>query len=288
MFYYAGVIYRGKGGWKDWSQNYFGTVAALLSHGQRVLVQIPPAGKGGDELWPWLNREERIPTRSMSSHGLSPLKEPTDLTRGHRQYLTEEKSFFAGVIGWHHARHYGFNPALGGIGNRNPFSSTNDDANSTFLPINGDGRNGHVYIYYLAPGDNQFGGMLVGCENAEYGVEGGNPHTSAGHSLSGKAQKVSACGGKKWSALNIGPREEYNGMICDLTDRFDGLDWLFRNPLFDPDWLDQKTKPVVPINPKAKPLPVSPKKMQQMLDGPVLRPAHRPPLVVSPGRAIPK
>jgi len=244
MFYYAGVIYAsGDNGWSDWTNNYFGNVAALLSHGQRVLVQIPATQHGGGELWDWLNSVNKIPTRSAATHGISVLSTPTDLIRGHRKYLDEKGGTFSGkwqsLKGWALGRHFAFNPALGGDGNRNPFSASNDDNKQLFPPIRANGLNGHVYVHYLPPGNSAVGGLLVGCENAEHG-KGKNPHTKAGHGLGG-SQKVSASGGKKWSELKCGPRKEYNGLICDLTDRGANLDWLFDKPLFDADRLDNRT-----------------------------------------------
>jgi hypothetical protein len=243
IFYYAGVIYHGMNeGWQDWSFNPFGNVASLLSHGQRVLVQIPTRQKGGDQLWTWLSQPDQIPHRFMATHGQSVLSTPVDLIKGHRQYVEEKKGNDQAVSSAVLRRHYGVNVALGGEGNRNPFSAKNDDAVPSYKPIRADGLNGHVYINYMAPEENVVGGMLVGCENAKSG--GKNPHTGAKHGM-GAAQKVSACGGMKWSALKCGPSQEYNGFICDLTDRGRDISWLLGAKFFDPDLLDQPTKPLM-------------------------------------------
>jgi len=251
IFYNAGVMCnRNDEGWKDWSTYSSANVASLLSHGQRVLVQIPTSQKGGDALWKWLNEPNQIPKRKYATHGQSILSTPGNLIKGHRQYVVEKGGGLTGVgqsiSGRVLGRHFAFNVALGGNGNRNPFSPTNNDEAVTYTPIKADGLNGHVYINYMPPGDNSVGGMLVGCENAEHN-KGTNPHTGAGHGLGG-AQKVSACGGVKWSTMKSGPLKEYNGFICDLTDRAADLSWLLGLDLFDPDLLDQPTRQVDTVN----------------------------------------
>lgn len=252
LFYYAGVICKsGPGGadWSDWADNDFGNLASLLSHGGRVLVQIPTSQKGGDALWNWLQLENAILRRGYATHGLAHT-EPYPLIRGHQGYLAEKGGGFTGkwqsIKGHAQGRHFAFNVALGGEDNRNPFSASNDDTKATYKPIKGDGLNGHVYINYMPPSNTQVGGLLVGCENAEHG-KGSNPHTKAGHGLGG-AQKVSATGGEKWTKLKCGPRQEYGGLICDLTDRADDLAWVLSRPLLDPNLLDAKTGTVLPVN----------------------------------------
>jgi hypothetical protein len=50
------------------------------------------------------------------------------------------------------------------------------------------------------------------------------------------------------STMKSGPLKEYNGFICDLTDRRTDLKWLINAELFDPDLLDGPTTPVLPVN----------------------------------------
>jgi len=252
LFYRAGVIYKsGKGNseWRDWADNSFGNLASLLSHGGRVLVQIPNLSNGGGCLWDWLQMEDAISQRGWATHGIAPCKE-FKLICGHKAYLSEQGGKVVGMLqslkGHLQLRHFMFNVALGGEGNRNPFSASNDDAKYTYKPIQGDGLNGHVYVNYLPPTENETGGLLVGCENAEHG-KGSNPHTRAGHGLGG-AQKVSATGGHKWTKLKCGPMQEYGGLICDLTDRAHDLSWILKHPLLDPDKLDSKTSKVAMSN----------------------------------------
>jgi hypothetical protein len=247
LFYYAGVIYRAEAGWNDWAYNRYGNVASLLSHGQRVLVQLPIIPRGGGQLWPWLNAVNPILPRRFATHGLTVVSQPEHLIMGHLKYLNEEKGYFQAIKGYAMGSQYAFDPALGGFGNRNPFSATNDDVKHTYTPIAGGGSDGHVFIHYHPPGQDTRGGLLIGCENTSSGHHGGNPHTKASHSATGVAQKTAACGGQKWSELRVGPVIEYNGFICDLTDRGANLDWVLHRPLFNEDYLDAPTMPVGPI-----------------------------------------
>ena len=257
IFYYAGVMYRSKDKWDDWSNNQFVNTACLLSHGQRVMVQIPTKKDGGDRLWQWLNTPDQIPPRDYATHGMSHRRTGSkELIKGHRLYFNEDVGWGTSLYGRMTGRHYGFNPALGGLNYRNPFSPTNDDKKLhhlpktmtrwktyiPYLPIKADGLNGHVYVYYRPPGKNELGGMLIGCENAQHGA-GKNPHTKAGHGLGGR-QEVSACGGKKWTKWGIGPAREHAGLICDLTDQPNFVNLLVSKNLFNPDRLDRPTKPV--------------------------------------------
>ena len=242
LFYHAGVIYKTRDGWGDWSLNHFVNVASLLSHGQRVLVQIPSVKKGGDAIWHWLNGQNPISSRGYATHGQSRLWRTPEIFRGHHHYVEEKSGWGQSLSGHVLGRHFAENVALGGLGNRNPFSPLNDDTVPTFKPILADGLNGHLYINYMPPDANGVGGMLIGCENAQHGA-GTNPHTLAGHGLGG-AQKTSACGGKKWSATKLGPRQEYNGMICDLVDIWKQVGTILSADLFDPGLLDAHTRPV--------------------------------------------
>jgi hypothetical protein len=249
LFYYAGVIYRSgerSNEWGDWSNNNFGNVASLLSHGGRVMVQIPTIPNGGAGLWNWLNSDGGIGSRGYATHGMSH-QNPREIFRGHRLGLSEKKGAWQSLKGHVQGRHYSFNVALGGEGNLNPFSSATDLAQKmTWKPIKGDGLNGHVYLNYKPPTNTAIGGLLVGCENAEHG-KGSNPHTGAGHGLGG-AQKVAAAGGLKWTKLKCGPKKTYGGLICDLTDRGQTLDWILGRDLMDAEKLDGKTGTVLPVN----------------------------------------
>ena len=76
IFYYAGVMCnRNDEGWTDWSTYSSANVASLLSHGQRVLVQIPTIPKRGPRALdmaqpaePDSQAEDSPPTASRLGH----------------------------------------------------------------------------------------------------------------------------------------------------------------------------------------------------------------------------
>src|SRR5262249_29618102 len=98
---------------------------------------------------------------------------------------------------------------------------------------------GHLYFLFLPPGPYSCGGLLVGCENAQYGTAG-NRHTAAGHATSGTPNPCSATGGLKWGALryvlNPCPRGEAGDIFVDLIGHLN--DVKNRAEGFDPDNLD--------------------------------------------------
>ena len=225
LFYHGGVMYNTAGNWFDFIATGH-PVASLLSHGGRIVVQTPVFGaRMQDPIWEWLNQPTAIPHRGFATHGLNSNMRPRPLMRGHRAYWSEEHGFFQSGVGAVSRRHYAVNIALGGRGKVNPFSAATRKVGDVtkfrweFDEIQDDGRNGHLYIYYHGPRPtHKHGGLLIGCENVEHG-RGQNPHTGAGHSASGAANAISACGGKKWSDWSgaPGPTEKYGGVFCDLS-----------------------------------------------------------------------
>jgi hypothetical protein len=258
LFYHAGVMYKGKStqSWLDWADDEHLKLASLLSHGDRVMVQIP-SSDGRDPVWDWLNGYDQehnrytlaIPPRTRATHGIERL-EPAKILgfAEHSCYFKETKNY-SGRPGTGGA-HYGFNVALGGLGNRNPVSRTNqfDDVlhwdTGKFRPIAENGQDGHVFINYLPPTTNKPGAMLVGCENAD--VARSNPHTAVGH-YSPFAADLSACGGRKWgNRLAFGPKKGKGLIICDLTYTEWPIDRLIARP-FHPDLLDASTQQVFAV-----------------------------------------
>ena len=63
----------------------------------------------------------------------------------------------------------------------------------------------------------------------------------------GGAQKIAAAGGLKWTTLKVGPQKTYGGLICDLTDRGETLDWILSRDLINPERLDGATATVLPV-----------------------------------------
>lgn len=217
-------------------------MASILSHGNRLLVQLPQ--HTGDQFWDWLWGPLPRTRRLGATHGLKPLSVPRALgNRGHLLFLKE----LSGKGQASNRNHYGINLPVGGVGNRNPFSGNQ---------IAASGEHGHLYLCYLAPTPNQCGGVLIGVEDSapidhwsgEIGArkalwawakKGYTPGTQAynpvlgrlargwcygqtGHAHRvGESGKFSATGGKKWIKYrwegNYGPKAKLTGMVVDLA-----------------------------------------------------------------------
>jgi hypothetical protein len=122
-----------------------------------------------------------------------------------------------------HHRHWGMNLPVGGAGYQS----------LTGAPIECNGEHGHMYIYYMSPKYDRFGGLMIGVEGSEYGKydQGGGYH-----GLSARSPLFSPTFGYKWRGKDkggdseeikpdlgdIGP-SKYNGMLVDLT----GSGWTF-------------------------------------------------------------
>src|SRR5205085_1811020 len=84
-------------------------------------------------------------------------------------------------------RHRGCQVALGGVGNRNPFSGVEVQAN---------GCHGHLYVNYRAPTYKKFGCMLVGCEGSAVGAA--SDQVGKVHDTAGSKGRWSPTGAEKW------------------------------------------------------------------------------------------
>ncbi|MEL7450717.1 MAG: hypothetical protein AAFN78_16005 [Pseudomonadota bacterium] len=270
LLYNAGVMYRSGMNWLDWRASGH-PVATVLSHGSRVMIQTRGfvaqhkkvlSDVMTDPVWTWLCQPGHIQSRTAATHGLSTSSAKVTM-RGHKRHWTEKGGGVSGMYqsakGAIAGRHYSFNVALGGVNYYNPVSraTTIDQQNGRInaVAIQENGLNGHVYVYYRPPTQKHpYGGLLVGCENAEHGA-GINPHTACGHGLGG-AQPVSAGGGAKFKAWSgaQGPTKSYTGMFCNLvpfsTDAAATTGWLTNAAnIFDADNLDQAPRRVPNIVP---------------------------------------
>ena len=246
----AGMFCDEGGGYVAWNTTGV-PVAACLSHGGRVMIQLPP-GDTGRAYWNWLTQDTGVHRRVSGTHGLKPLSpgERKSLARSRRVYLKET----GGSSGGGRYLHYCLNIPLGGWGEYNPFSGKR---------ITDNGEHGHMYIGYLEPQTGVAGGVLVGCEGSEpidqkhpnsykgevaaYLVSGGLASTLTKgkvdigsinrpdwavdqtgnvHRL-GESGEFSPTGGMKWKKKQWhtrGPISSKNGMIIDLVST--GWEWL--------------------------------------------------------------
>src|SRR5262249_27581943 len=143
-----------------------------------------------DRFWKWLWWYERPQPRLAATHGIKRENDPdTPLAGNARLHMVETSGKFAWTRGDSAGGgHFGIPIALGGDGTRSPYSGATISAN---------GANGHLYLYYLAPTDTQYGGILIGCESSNPPDLPGEhaDHYGGGHSIFGGANKYSCTGG---------------------------------------------------------------------------------------------
>ncbi|WP_318285976.1 eCIS core domain-containing protein [Limnospira fusiformis] len=222
---------------EEWQEN----VAVALSHGGRVMINLPPL-QGNDkehEFIYWLlggssaqvqehkpkshdhrgadqssdYYKAKVDTRIVSSHDV-------EVTQNSLKELKSNTFDFKGAVGATSTiKHYGMDIPLGGLGNE-------DMAGDVILP---DGRHGHMYIYYRPPSREKPGSVLVGAETSRMA------HTDVFgmyHDQRSAPAEVSPTGTSK--AGRIGA--EFGGRVVDYTTlTTDGKNLRVK----DPDWLKQ-------------------------------------------------
>lgn len=196
----------------DASNNHL-PISTYISHGSRVLVQLPPSDKP-DDIFNWLTKDSKIYNLYAATHGV---KITEDTQKFYKEIKTSIlKELFFNVIpkflGFKkHTKHWGIDLAIGGYGENN-YKGDKIEAN---------GSNGHLYIYYEPSTPKKPGAMLIG-------IEPSSPK-DPNHSKFGKADILSVTGGGKWSDL-INQKwdgdtphplipSKYNGMYINIDDQ---------------------------------------------------------------------
>ncbi|MGC9524638.1 MAG: eCIS core domain-containing protein [Limnospira sp.] len=235
-----GLMYRddqNKPKFEEWQEN----VAVALSHGGRVMINLPPLqgqdkehdfiywllggssaqvqehkpkshdDKGADKSSDYY--KAKVDTRIASSHDV-------EVTQNSLKELKSNTFDIKGTVGATSTiKHYGMDIPLGGLGNE-------DMAGDVILP---DGRHGHMYIYYRPPSKEKPGSVLIGAETSRMA------HTDVFgmyHDKRGAPAEVSPTGTSK--AGRIGA--EFGGRVVDYTTLTkDGKNLRVK----DPDWLKQ-------------------------------------------------
>ena len=204
---------------KDWDES----VAVALSHGGRVMINLPPIKQNENEnefiQWLFGTSPESDLTRKPQSY--DKIKDPnnksdhykakvdTRIASSHNVNVTEssleeEKSNTFDVKGKtglkSTIKHYGMDIPLGGLGNE-------DLAGDAILP---DGRHGHIYIYYRPPSLTLPGSVLIGAETSRMA------HTDVFgmyHDQRGAPAEFSSTGTSKGGRIG----GEFGGRVVDYT-----------------------------------------------------------------------
>lgn len=270
--YNGGLLYQSTSGWEPWAFSNL-PIASALSRGGRILIILPKAVKNEDDgFFNWLGGGEggknliKKNARFAATHGIDVITaaEMRAMASGRILRLNESKKD-------HNKKHYGINIALGGENKRNPLSNQ---------LIHDDGEHGHLYIYYLRPTYDTYGGLLIGCEGSapidrwenrkinwlqvglyfakEKGLGGLSetdkakfpPDQTGGRHTFGERQEFGPTGGRKWERLPHGPRVVYNGVVLDLVP----TGWEFLRDLeFDPENIGNSGIPPAPAPPWVMP-----------------------------------
>jgi hypothetical protein len=215
-------------------------IATCLSHGGRVLIQIPKVspldGKPMDHsFWEWFRGEsplrKRVGTHSVGRNGskyaplpndrLKYVKEKGGLKHGLAQWI-EQRMATSGFERAHNMNvegSYGMNIAFGGYGQK---------SEARGRTIQDDGTFGHLYIFYIPPTHSECGAILIGLEGDAPGKWGetGNFHSYnigwVDKLRSSKPNKdMGLVTGPKWEAIGekfhqVSPAKK-SGMFVDCT-----------------------------------------------------------------------
>lgn len=206
------------------------TIATALSHGGRILIQLPRYKNRkvyfakDDPFMQWLlGGSMELAKSRHATHGI---REVTDKSHGIKEV--------AEVHGWE-ARllplgmeHLGLNIALGGRGRNSPYGEFWDTQPLQYISdakqVKADGRHGHMYLGFL-PGWRKMGGLWGKTPHCALlvGIEGSNPllRDVVGHYHGPNASSsiVKVAGGIGWKHLTIANKPgEYDCLFVDLSD----------------------------------------------------------------------
>jgi hypothetical protein len=262
LLYYGGLMYKDvRDGWQPWANTGI-PAGSIVAHGGRILVQLPKVSRDADKhkFWNWVKGGEKGITllsglgNKFGTHGLSQASKPDEMCFGRSKYLTERhagglKKVTLAVSEFGH--HYRYNIALGGFGNRNPWSGAF---------IDNSGGHGHFYMYYNPPTSESYGGFMIGCESEAPGLYGQTGHF---HSWKGTSEEFASAGGRKWMVSEsdrkkkgflpmgtIQMASKYDATMIDLVgggDQSDLDQLILRSKGFDMDWISRPPLPPVAL-----------------------------------------
>lgn len=242
LLFHGGLWMKNADGqWAAWDATDM-PIASCLSHGGRVLVQLPP--DDGEHLarrawsWLWGARAASQQTRAMATHGVA-VEMCGNMPDGRPKHVRETKGGGGG-------QHYGVNIAAGGFERVNPISQQR---------ICDDGRHGHLYLYHLPPAGRNHGALLVAAEDSApidaAPFQGWFPKGQTGHRHTlGSSGEFSLTGGEKFKHLALNhpmvPADIDSMFVDPPVDVWKGL--LNEGPraglTFDIDWLGYAPTPL--------------------------------------------
>ncbi len=251
LLYYGEMAAKGQDGtWKTWrSMNW--PVAMALSHGGRVLVELPMEGNmpgmNNANFWTWLWDYKAPKPRAAATHGIDRGTDPNEqMTAGKYLHMKEVGGKLAAFKTSSGGAHYGMEIALGGAGNANPYSGK---------AVAPNGASGHLYLYYLPPTPTKFGGLLIGCEGSAPPDRKTAKHDDqfgGGHSIFGGSNTFSGTGGLKFGGAKLkdpatGTKTKVNwqdklsggkgSMVIDLISTAGAVGTIMGQPAFQTAWL---------------------------------------------------
>ncbi len=222
-------------GFQLWSHS----LATALSHGGRVLIQLPRGdqrqrtGDGAGQalaqmVWSWLLGGVTPKERSAATHGIDELLgKPAQACKNppRQKWLLETGLVAAGGL-----QHWGVNIALGGENRTSHFAILYDIPEAKkesdhvllrqSLKARADGRHGHVYLGYKRAVGKGHGGILVGVEGSEPGKWDVLGHF---HGPSGTSSYMSMVGGIKFKHLDNA--DVPKGKDCMFVDLASPTSW---------------------------------------------------------------
>lgn len=250
--------------WHFWRKRGW-PIASALSHGSRVIIQLDRERISKNKFWNWLitgdpdeDASIYISTSTTSekaqkggkyvfkrlgaTHSLDfiPNKMQFNLPANRKKIVHEIKTFglkdskvLAGrkkSLASH--SHWGMNIPMGGLGEepylytmtKNDLPLTKDEATES---VDFSGKWGHMYIYFLSPNKDRFGGIMIGVENSEPNVR---DSMGENHSIKAKSPLLSPTFGYKWWKKGSKPDlracsgpAKYNGLLVDLSEGWEFL-----------------------------------------------------------------
>ncbi|KAF0978780.1 hypothetical protein FDP41_001850 [Naegleria fowleri] len=133
-------------------------------------------------------------------------------------------------------RHWGLNICMGGFGKQLPNFLSHKEAKKarkkgpkkgakvTYTTVEPTGEHSHIYLYYMSPGPNRYGGIMIGVEGSEPGKKDQSGET---HGITAGSPFIGVTDGMKWNKIkDMGMDEypdKYDSLFIDLSSGWEFL-----------------------------------------------------------------